>query len=248
MLIGTTVNALAIMAGALVGLLLRRLAGLPGEKSAAGQLTLGDRLQEIIMKGLSLCVFYIGVDGMLEGENTLVAILSMVIGAVIGELLDLDARMQGLGDWLQKKVSGLLKGSGTVNVSEGFVTSCLLFCVGAMAIVGALEDGLTGDHSTLFAKALLDGVGSILFASSLGVGVLFSAFAVFLYQGTIALLASFLTPLLAPEIITEMTCVGSILIVALSLNMLGLTRIKVMNLVPACLMPILLINITRLFS
>lgn len=246
MLIGTTVNALAIVLGSLSGLLLRHLTGLGSRTAPAdGQPTVGERLQDIIMKGVALCVLYIGVDGMLEGDNTLVAILSMVFGAVIGELLDLDAKMQSLGQWLQRQVSGLFHGSD-VNVSEGFVTACLLFCVGAMAIVGSLEDGLTGDHSTLFAKALLDGISSIVFASSIGVGVAFSAVAVFLYQGTIALLASFLSPLLGAEIITEMTCVGSILILALSLNMLGLTRIKVMNLVPACLMPILLMNLMGL--
>ena len=240
MLIGTTVNAIAIIAGASVGLFLRRVTGLSGSVDAN---SLAGRLQDIIMKGVALCVLYLGVDGMLAGENTLIAILSMVIGAIIGETLDLDKRMQKLGDWLQAKVGRLFPGG---NLAEGFVTACLLFCVGAMAIVGALEDGLTGNHSTLFAKALLDGISSIVFASSLGVGVLFSAAAVFIYQGSIALLASVVSPLLAAEVITEMSCVGSILILALSLNMLGVTRIKVMNLVPACLMPIVLMNLLDL--
>lgn len=126
-------------------------------------------------------------------------------------------------------------------MAEGFVTASLLFCVGAMAIVGALNDGLTGDHTTLFAKSLLDGIIAVVFASSLGIGVAFSAAAVFVYQGAIALLASVLAPYLQNgSTIAEMTCVGSLLIIALSLNMLGLTKIKVMNLVPAIFLPILL--------
>lgn len=183
---------------------------------------------------------YLGISGSLKGQNSLITILSMVAGAVIGELLDLDKRMRALGDWVQKKTERLALGSGGASISEGFVTASLLFCVGAMAIVGALQDGLTGDHSTLFAKSLLDGISSIVFGASLGLGVCFSAVAVLLYQGAIAILASFLAPFLGDAVIAEMTCVGSLLIVALSLNMLGLTKIKVMNLVPAIFLPILL--------
>lgn len=239
MLTGTIVNALAILAGSTAGLLIKFLAG-KCSGSLAGANNLGLRLQDIIMKGVALCVLYIGIDGCLAGENTLVAILSMVLGAVIGELLDLDRRMHALGDWVQKKTEHLVQQDGTASVSEGFVTASLLFCVGAMAIVGALQDGLTGDHTTLFAKSLLDGISAVVFASSLGIGVAFSAVAVFLYQGIIALLASFISPFLGDAVIAEMTCVGSLLIAALSFNMLGLTKIKVMNLVPACLLPIFL--------
>ena len=192
------------------------------------------------MQGVALCVMYLGISGCLEGNNSLIAILSMVLGALIGELLDLDKRMRSLGDWVQKRTEHLVTNGGQASISEGFVTASLLFCVGAMAIVGALQDGLTGDHSTLFAKSLLDGISSIVFGASLGLGVAFSAVAILLYQGSISLLASFLQPYLGDAVIAEMTCVGSLLIVALSLNMLGLTKIKVMNLVPAIFLPILL--------
>ena len=222
MLIGTTVNALAILAGSTVGLLFAHAARRGTDGSG-----LGERLRTTLMNGVALCVLYIGVSGCLDGQSTLTAIISMVLGALAGEMLDLDRRMQALG------------GSAS-SVSEGFVTASLLFCVGAMAIVGSLQDGLTGDHSTLFAKALLDGVSAVVFASSLGIGVAFSAVAVFLYQGCIAALASLISPLLDSAVIAEMTCVGSLLIIALSLNMLGVTKIKVMNLTPACLMPILI--------
>lgn len=236
MLTGTLVNTLAILAGSATGLLLTRVAKhLP----ISGGKELGQRLQDIVMKSIALCVLLIGISGCLKGESTLISILSMVIGTLIGELLDLDQRMRSLGNWVQKKTERLSLGS-TASVSEGFVTTSLLFCVGAMAIVGALQDGLTGDHSTLFAKSLLDGISSVIFASSLGVGVAFSAVTVFLYQGLIAVLASLISPLLGDAVIAEMTCVGSLLIIALSLNMLGMSKIKVMNMTPACLLPILI--------
>ena len=186
---------------------------------------------------LGMLPIYIGVDGMLAGENTLIAILSIAIGAILGELLQLDEHMHQLGDWVERKFGG--KGSKT-SLSEGFVTASLLFCVGAMAIMGALDSGLTGDHSTLYAKALLDGIISVVYASTLGVGVALSAIPIFLYQGAIALGASFLAPYLTEAVILEMKCVGSILILGLSLNMLGLTKLKVMNYVPAVFLPILL--------
>lgn len=234
MLIGTTVNALAILAGSAVGLFFAHAA-----RRGTGGSGLGERLRTTLMNGVALCVLYIGVSGCLDGQSTLTAIISMVLGALVGETLDLDRRMQVLGGWVQEKTKRLPLG-GSSSVSEGFVTASLLFCVGAMAIVGSLQDGLTGDHSTLFAKALLDGVSAVVFASSLGVGVAFSAVAVFLYQGCIAALASLISPLLDSAVIAEMTCVGSLLIIALSLNILGVTKIKVMNLTPACLMPILI--------
>jgi len=240
MLTGTILNSAAVLAGSVVGLLLKCLAARFSSRLPSGSGALGERLQDIIMKGVALCVLFIGISGSLKGNNTLVAILSMVLGAIVGELLNLDRRMMALGDWVQKKTARLVRGEGSASVSEGFVTASLLFCVGAMAIVGSLENGLTGNYETLQAKSLLDGISSIVFSSSLGIGVAFSAVAIFLYQGSISLLASFLAPFLSHAVIAEMTCVGSLLIVALALNMLNLTKIKVMNLVPAIFFPILL--------
>ena len=194
-LTGTIVNSAAIVAGSIAGLLLGKF--------------IPERFSDAMEKGAALCVLYIGVDGMLAGENTLVAILSIAIGAILGELLQLDEHMHQLGDWVEQKFGG--KGSKT-SLSEGFVTASLLFCVGAMAIMGALDSGLTGDHSTLYAKALLDGIISVVYASTLGVGVALSAIPIFLYQGAIALGASFLAPYLTEAVILEMKCVGSILI------------------------------------
>ena len=199
MLTGTIVNALAILAGSVAGILLSRLAGHFSSVLPASAIKLGERLQTIIMQGVALCVLYLGISGSLEGRNTLIAILSMVLGAVLGELLDLDRRMRSLGDWVQRRTARLALGEGGASVSEGFVTASLLFCVGAMAIVGALQDGLTGDHTTLFAKSLLDGISAVVFASSLGIGVAFSAAAVFVYQGIIALLAVIIEKISKPK-------------------------------------------------
>ena len=234
MLTGTIINSLTILAGSAVGLVLRAVTRRSSKEVSADGL--GGRLQTIIMQGMALCVLYIGVSGCLKGQNTLTAILSIALGAIIGELLDLDRRMRSLGDWVQTRTARLIHTEdGAPSISDGFVTASLLFCVGAMAIVGALENGLTGSYDTLKAKSIIDGISSIVFASSLGVGV-----AIFLYQGAISLLAGLLSPLLGDAVIAEMTCVGSLLIVALSLNMLNVTKIKVMNLVPAIFLPILL--------
>lgn len=240
MLTGTIINTATVIGGSLIGLLIKYLASrftLSPRISA-----LGARLQDTIMTGVALCVLYIGISGALKGENTLVAIISMVLGGIIGESLDLDRKMKTLGDWLQEKSKRFIKGDSPI--AEGFVTASLLFCVGAMAIVGSLENGLTGNYDTLKAKAVLDGISSIVFSSSLGIGVMFSAVAIFLYQGSISLLAGVLAPLIGSTTVqNEMTCVGSLLIAALALNMMGITKIKVMNLVPACLLPILLCHI-----
>ena len=222
-MLGTIVNTAAILLGTLLGLLLKK--GLP------------ERFQDVIMKGLALCVLLIGISGALKGENTLIAILSIAIGAIIGEIIDLDRRLNSLGQLLEARFS---KGDGEQTVARAFVTSSLLFCVGAMAIVGSLQSGLTGDHEMIYTKSMLDGISSIIFASSLGYGVVFSAVAVFVYQGAIVLLAQWIAPFLSDAVIAEMTCTGSLLIIALSLNMLGLTRIKVANYLPALLLPILL--------
>ena len=223
MLTGSLVNMLAIVAGCFVGMLLGRF--------------IPERFNSAIEKGIALCVLYIGVDGMLAGSKTLVAILSMVLGVLVGELLDLDGRIHALGDWVERRFA---KKQSKISLSEGFVNASLLFCVGAMAIMGALDSGLTGDHATLYAKSTLDGITSIVYGSTMGVGVALSGVAVFVYQGLITLCASFIAPLLSDAVIAEMKCVGSLLIVGLSFNMLGIAKLKVMNYVPAIFLPILL--------
>ena len=190
------------------------------------------------MSGLGLCVLYIGISGALKGEDTLLMIICIVVGALIGELIDIDSLLNRLGEIVEKKVN---KGSkNNLSIAEGFVTASLLFCVGAMAIVGSLESGLRGNHDTLFAKSILDGVTSIILTSTLGLGVIFSAATIFIYQGAITLGAGMLCNVLSEAVINNMTGVGSLLIIGLGLNVLGITKIKVANLLPAVILPILL--------
>lgn len=225
MLTGTIVNTATVICGSLIGMLLGNI--------------LPERLRDTVMKGLGLCTLYIGITGMFGSENALITIISIAVGAAIGELLDLDGHLNRFADGLERKFRK--NGNGKTSIAEGFVTASLVFCVGAMTIVGALNDGLTGDHQMLFTKATLDFVSSMVFASSMGIGVLLAAAAVFVIQGSIACLASLVAPLLqSGNTITEMTVVGSVLIVGLGLNILGLTKLKVMNYVPAIFLPILL--------
>ena len=223
-MISPLVNAVAIIIGSLIGLLLKK--GMP------------QHISDHLMKALGLCTLYIGITGALKGENTLLLILSMVLGSLLGVWIDLDLRFNQFAAWLEKRFKK--KGGSDTKIAEGFVAASLLFCVGAMAIVGSLQSGLTGDHETIFAKSILDFIASIIFASTLGIGVAFSAIFVLLYQGTIVLLASWLSPFLVEAVIAEMTSVGSLVIIALALNLLGITKFKVMNFVPAIFFPILL--------
>ena len=227
MLDGTLVNTAAVIAGSLIGLLLGNI--------------LPERLRDTVMKGLGLCTLFVGIDGMLGGSNALIAIISVAVGAVIGELCDLDGHLNRFAEGLEKRFQKDRKGGGP-SLAEGFVTASLVFCVGAMTIVGALNDGLTGNHEMLFTKATLDFVSSIIFASSLGLGVMLSAAAILTIEGGIACLASLVAPILQqnPNTVPEMTVVGSVLIVGISLNLLGVTKAKVMNYVPAIFLPILL--------
>jgi len=242
MLIGSIVDMLAIFVGCAIGLSIKWVAGRFSSRLSNRFEGLGDRLQVLVMQGLSLCTAYMGISGTLKGENTLIAIISIVIGAMVGETLDLDKRLNQLGDKIQEKMSRFSAARNS-NISEAFVTTSLLYCVGAMAIMGALNSGLTGDHEMLFAKAVLDGTASIIFSMSLGIGVALSGLAVLAYQGVITLAASFLAPFLSATVIAEMTCVGSLLIIAISFNMLGITKIKAMNLLPALIPPIFLCQI-----
>ncbi len=222
-MIGTLVNTLAAVVGGLLGTLLKK--GIP------------ERLADLVQKGLALCVLYIGIKGSFAGTNTLVTILSMVLGAIIGGLLDLDDKLEALGAWVQSRFAQ--KGSGS-KVAEGFVTASLLFCVGSMAVVGSLQSGLTGNHETIFTKSMLDFVSAIILASSLGLGVCLSGAFVLVYQGAIVLLARWAAPILSDYVVAEMSCAGSLLIVALGLNMLGITKLKVSNLLPAMFLPLIL--------
>jgi len=225
-MISPIVNALAIVMGSLIGLLLKK--GIP------------ERLSTSLMKALALCVIYIGIKGVLTGEKTLMLIIAIVIGTLIGEGIDLDKRVHAFGDWIESKIKKNDKSE--TSIAEGFVAATLLFGVGAMAIIGSLQSGLTGDHETIFTKSIIDFVVAMIFTTTKGVGVMLSGVAILFYQGSIVLASTWLAPLLTEGIINEMTVIGSLIIIALGLNMLEVTKIKVMNLVPAIFLPIILMR------
>ncbi len=214
-MLGVTVNFCAVIAGGILGTLLR--GGIP------------ERYRALIQQGIALCVLAIGISGTIETQNMLLVIISIVIGAALGTLMRIETGVENLGAWAQKKFN---KGG----FAEGFVNATLLFSIGSMAVVGSLNAGF-GDSSTLLAKAALDGVTSVIIASTLGIGVAFAAGPMTVYQGGIALLAGLVRAYMTDDMIREMGAVGSLLIIALSLNMLGVVKIKVANMLPAMFIP-----------
>lgn len=219
-LIGVLVNVATVLIGSTVGLIFKK--------------GISKKYTDAVMTGIGLCTVLIGIQGMLKGENVLVAIISMVIGAIIGTAADIDGKLNGAGEYLSKK---LKKGdSDKVSIAEGFVTASLLFCVGAMTIIGSLESGLKGEHTTIFTKSILDLFSSCMLSASLGIGVIFAAIFVFVFQGGIVLLAGFLEPLLSDSAVAEITCAGSLMILALGLNLTGLSKFKVANYFPALIL------------
>jgi uncharacterized membrane protein YqgA involved in biofilm formation len=220
-LTGSIVNAVAIFVGAIIGTLIKK--GIP------------DRVNKTILQGLALAVVVTGIMEGIKTQNLIVVFVSLVLGGIIGEVIDIEKRLNGLGDYFNEKFK-----DGGGNISQAFVTSSLLFCVGAMAIMGALQSGLQNDHTTLFAKSLLDFVVSIIFGSTMGIGVILSGVAVFIYQGAITLLAVFVRSLLADPVIREMSSIGGILIIGIAFNMLGMTKLRLGNLLPAVLIPIII--------
>ncbi|WP_438444762.1 DUF554 domain-containing protein [Gorillibacterium sp. sgz5001074] len=219
-LLGTIVNTLSILAGGILGLALPKLS---------------QGIRTTVMQGLGLAVAIQGIMMALKTNNLLIVIGSLVLGGVLGELMKVEAGLERLGQWLERVVSSRAKG----RVAEGFVTTTLLFCVGAMAILGSIDSGVRHNHDMLYTKSVLDGFASIIFASTLGVGVLFSSLPILLYQGTIALSATFITswidPAMLDAITAEITAVGGILIIGIGINMLEIKKINVANLLPSVL-------------
>ncbi|MDF2856364.1 MAG: rane protein [Neobacillus sp.] len=232
-LLGTIVNGLLIIIGTLLG---SRLSRIP------------EGMKVTVMYAIGLSVLVLGLQMGLKSENFLIVILSLVIGAVIGEWMQLDEKLNQLGKWLETKLGG----SGNRSLSEGFVTATLIFVIGAMAIIGALDSGIRGDHSVLYTKSIIDGFTSVILTTTLGVGVLFSALPVILYQGLIALFATqidrFVPQILMDQFIAEMTATGGVMIVAIGLNLLGIIKIKVANLLPGILVTGVIVTILYLYQ
>ncbi len=217
---GTLINTMAIIMGSLVGVGLK--GGIP------------DQYKETVIGAIGLSVLLIGAKSALQTDALLLVIVSLALGSLAGEMLRIENRLERLGRLIGRRLAGSEEG-----VANAFVTASLVFCVGAMAVVGSLESGLTGNHQTLYAKSLLDGVTSIVFASTLGIGVVFSALAVLIYQGGITLSAAYLKPFLTPTVIEQMTAVGGLLILAIGFNILGFKRLRIGNMLPAIAIPLI---------
>lgn len=220
---GTVVNVAAIAGGSLLGLLVGR-----GIK---------EKYQETVIYGLALCVIVLGIQMALQGQHILLTIISLVVGSILGEALGIEEKLEQVGTLLAEKFQKSRKkgDAGTDAFVEGFLNASLLYCVGAMAIVGSIQDGLSGDPTTLYTKALIDGLSGIIYASNFGVGVLFSALSVGVYQGILTALAGFLGPWMSQLVVQEVAACGGLMILGIGINMTKLLKIRVGNMLPGLL-------------
>ncbi|MDO5095546.1 MAG: DUF554 domain-containing protein [Peptostreptococcaceae bacterium] len=221
MLLGAIVNALTIIVGGLLGTYARHI--------------IPERHSKLIMTCLQIVVATIGIKFAISTDNVLVVIISLAIGALIGESIDLDRKMQQLGECIQKRLK-----SKEHDVAAGFVTTTLIYCVGSMAILASIDSGMKGEHDIHFTKAIIDGIAAIFFASSMGIGVALSGISVLLYQGALTLLANVIAPYLGEAVMTEMSATGGVMLIALAMSMLEIKQIKVANLLPALFVSVLL--------
>lgn len=220
---GTVVNVAAIAGGSLLGLLVGR-----GIK---------EKYQETVIYGLALCVIVLGIQMALQGQHILLTIISLVVGSILGEALGIEEKLEQVGTLLAEKFQKSRKkgDAGTDAFVEGFLNASLLYCVGAMAIVGSIQDGLSGDSTTLYTKALIDGLSGIIYASNFGIGVLFSALSVGVYQGILTALAGFLGPWMSQLVVQEVAACGGLMILGIGINMTKLLKIRVGNMLPGLL-------------
>lgn len=223
-MLATIINVILILLGSAAGLLFKNL--------------ISERLMSILTHALGLCVLGIGISSMIGTQDTLCVIVCMVAGTVLGHAIDIERRLEGAGDLLRARL--LKGGGGNSRFTEGFVNAAVLFCVGAMAITGSIEAGLNHNYEIIISKGVIDGVTSISFAATMGIGVAFSTIPLLVYQGGITLLAGWVGPYLPEAVIVEMTASGGTLIAAIAINMLGLgkEKIKVGNMLPAMFLPI----------
>lgn len=220
---GTLVNVAAIAGGSLIGLLVGR-----GIK---------EKYQETVIYGLALCVILLGIQMALQGQHILLTIISLVIGSILGEALGIEEKLEQAGTWLAGKVQKA-KGQGDAGTEafvDGFLSTSLLYCVGAMAIVGSIQDGLSGDATTLYTKAMIDGLSGIIYAANLGIWVLFSALSVGIYQGILTALAGILGPYMSQTVVQEISASGGLMILGVGINMTHLLKIRVGNMLPGLL-------------
>ena len=215
-MLGVIVNTITVIIGSITGLIFKK--GIP------------KKITDAIMVGIGLCTISIGISGLYENVNAINLIVSIILGVFLGTILDIDSKINSLGDYFSKKIKS---NDDSASISQGFVTACLLFCIGSMTIVGSLNAGISGDNKMLLTKALLDLISSTMLSTSLGIGVLLSASFVFVFPGALVLLAQYISPFLTSEAILQLNAAGSLLILALGLNIVGITKIKIANYLPA---------------
>ncbi|MDO5560325.1 MAG: DUF554 domain-containing protein [Oscillospiraceae bacterium] len=222
-MIAVIINTCTVITGSITGLLCRK--------------GISEKYKSAIMTALGICTIFIGIQGSLKSENVLVTIISMVLGTAAGTFFDIDSKISSFGRWVEEKVTRKTKKKGdNTSIAQGMVTAYLLWCVGAMTIVGSIQAGVSGDYSTLITKSVLDLISSAMLASTLGAGVLLASGLLFLTQGSLVLLAGVIAPVLNDSMINEITCVGSLIIFALGLNIVKITDIKVANFLPAVIL------------
>ena len=229
MFIGTIVNVLAIILGGSIGLIVHN--------------KFPDKIRRTVFAGIGLCVLSLGMQMSFKTANPLIPIFSMVIGGIIGELIDIETKMERLGEKLKRLVS-----KNNTSFTEGFVTASLLFCVGSMGILGSISEGIHGDHSILFTKAIIDGFSAIVLAASLGSSVILAAVPVLLYQGLLTLFVKFSQGFFTPPMINEITAVGGLMIIGIGINLLEIKKIKVINFLPSLLIAIAICLLISSFS
>ena len=226
-------NVLLIVAGALIGRVFKNIP---------------ERMKQTVMYGIALAVIALGLQMTFETTQILIVIISIVIGAVIGEWMDVDGLMERSGKWLESKVPAQKEGAG---IAQGFITATMIFVIGSLAIIGAIDSGLRNDHDILLMKAVIDGFMSIILSSTLGIGVLFAAIPVLLYQGTITLfstqISQFIPDALLELFLSEMTATGGLMILAIGLNLIGLTKVRVANFIPAIGVVAVIVTIIYVF-
>lgn len=232
-LLGSIVNSVLIIAGSLLGRLFNQIP---------------EKMKSTVMYAIGLAVIVLGLQMGLKSENFLIVIVSLVFGTMIGESLALEDKLNDLGLWLERKMGSKAKGS----ISQGFVTATLIFVIGAMSILGALDSGIRGDHQVLYTKGIIDGFTAFILTTTLGMGVIFSAVPVFLYEGLIALFATqidrIVPTILMDQLIIEITAIGGVMIMAIGLNIAGLTKIRVANLLPGIVVTALMVIILYFYQ
>ena len=215
-MLGVLINSIAVVIGSIIGLIFKN--------------KISEKVSKPVMIGLGVCILYIGISGSLVGENVVITISAIVLGVIVGTILKIDDTLNKIARNVEAKFK---KENNNESLAEGMVTATLLFCIGAMTVTGSISAGLTGDNSILITKAILDFVSSIMLAASLGKGVMLSGISLLISQGLLVLLASVIAPYMSESIINEITCVGSLLIILIGTNMMGLTKVKVADFLPA---------------